>query len=777
MSNGYESVKNDETFKGGELWAVFVGVNQYRDQAVTNLNYCENDAKGLSSLFINADTTGYESSNIRILSDSVKDNSLLPTRNNIISTVHNLAQIADTEDTILFGFFGHGLDTNGTSYLFASDSEHSCPQDTAIELNWIKNTLQNSHASTKILVIDACHSGSLRGRHYSGMSETFADALKELCNNEGWAVLSACKQNQISQECNEKKHGVFTYYLIEGLLGRADSNQDGLITLFEANEYANRNTKRWAFEKGYEQTPEFHCNITGDIILFNRNQIIPTKEMPIITAMGSKGGAGKSTVISGIAELIASAGKKVLIIDADIETAGVSKYLSSRAISQPNVWTVMDAAYAKQNNEKGKIDNNFWKVTPTYLNHSRFGDIYLIPGRLQSDSRNPYNAMANIQPDTRRNEAAIEILREMIELAEKKGIDLILIDSGAENNPLVSAGFVLGTYGFLISSPNPEFRVESNRLDSMHRERYPQENFNSMAVIVNQATYETISLWQDKNIHIIREDPLMRRMAALGNFDFEGIGLCPFYIDVLLILISCFKEKHKEFLPDEGEVWVKPFLKKMKSFPQKLLESWQYKYLNFITTSVVLFVFLIGIISAWTILESNKFGKDVEISREITTQSEQLHELNQITIPKEFIDRVWLKDNKLYFKGPISEIERAQLKALSSFSDFQDVVVEGALIINDKVKNASMANEQKRQIALIGLLSGIIILSVQAYLHRKLSKRKKFLIKIIFILEKEQKEENIKLIKQILGEETGKFQLGWLKETFLEKNPNLENFL
>jgi len=759
-----------QAFKGGDLWAVFVGVSQYHDPELGELRYCEEDARELASLFANPDVGGYGSSNIRVLMDSSDEPSLRPTRNNVISAVHQLALSAGKEDSIIFGFFGHGIDVDGVSYLFACDSDHSTPLETAIELSWIRNTLQGSQAKTKLLIIDACHSGLLRGRLGSrGMSEAFAESLKELGQHEGWAVLSACKQSQVSHECDDKKHGIFTYYLIEGLLGDADYDRDGLITLFEISDYADRHTKKWAFERGYEQTPELHCNVTGNIILLNRQKVTLTVKIPIISVMGTKGGTGKSTVISGMAELVASTGKNVLIIDADIETAGISKYLSPRALSRPNVWTVMDAAYAEQNAGTRKGDMSVWKVTPKYLQESQFGDIYLIPGRLQSDYRDPYIAMANIPPN-KRNKAAIDILREMVDRAIKSDADFILIDSGAENNPLVSAGFALCTYGFIVSSPSREFQGEKRRLDSMHRERYPDENLSAMTLIVNQATPETPDLWEDESIHIIREDPIMRRQAAIGNFDFKGVGLCIFFLDLLRILKCCLEEDKQEFLPDEWEVWVKPFLKRMKRFPEEILKKKQYKFLKLITAGVVSVALFIAAISTWKFIESNRAAKDVVISREIIIPPEKSYEISQIKIPNGFDNRVWLEGNKLYFKGPISEVEREQLKTTSEFEPFRDAVIEGVLIVNDKVKEIARESDTTRKMAILGLLAAIVILATRSYLHYYHTKRKNFVIRLINVLETGEKEESTKLINQIITSD--KPLLRWLKEKFEDEFPD-----
>jgi hypothetical protein len=94
-----------QDIRAGDLWAVFAGVAEYDDPEWNPLPYCDNDAADLASLFMDQTRGGYPASNIRLLVDSATKRSLKPTRSNILAALNHLAEIADREDTILFGFF------------------------------------------------------------------------------------------------------------------------------------------------------------------------------------------------------------------------------------------------------------------------------------------------------------------------------------------------------------------------------------------------------------------------------------------------------------------------------------------------------------------------------------------------------------------------------------------------------------------------------------------------------------------------------------------------
>ena len=69
-------------------------------------------------------------------------------------------------------------------------------------------------------------------------------------------VFSSSLGNQISSGFKEAKNGLFSYYLMKGLEGKADKNNDRKITNGELEEYLNLNISKKASELGREQNPQ-----------------------------------------------------------------------------------------------------------------------------------------------------------------------------------------------------------------------------------------------------------------------------------------------------------------------------------------------------------------------------------------------------------------------------------------------------------------------------------------------------------------------------------------
>jgi hypothetical protein len=258
-----ESKKGTNLIELGNKLAVLVGINEYADSSINRLSFCVKDILDFNSVLVDPEKGRYEKSNIKVLSDTSAEK---PTRNNILSKLTAMSRTANPEDSILFYFSGHGAEIEGRPYLLCSDSYRNTIEQTALPNELMRKTMESSLARVKMVILDACHSGVLKGAKESGiMTRSFFESF--FPPPEGFVVLSSCKLGESSHEWPEREHGVFSYYLLEGLKGTADRDGDKIITITDAHRYTSDNVKRWAFEKGLEQNPTLDAKISGDIPL------------------------------------------------------------------------------------------------------------------------------------------------------------------------------------------------------------------------------------------------------------------------------------------------------------------------------------------------------------------------------------------------------------------------------------------------------------------------------------------------------------------------------
>ncbi|MCH8828893.1 MAG: caspase family protein, partial [Planctomycetes bacterium] len=196
-------------------WALLVGVKKY--EHLRDLNFCARDMDQLRDVLVKSG--GYSEECVRLIAD-VKgaEKTVSPTRENIEKAWESLLSEVGEEDTVLFAFSGHGMQQEGKGFLMTSDADPKNLEKTALAMSRIYELLDNCPAKSKVVLIDACHSGATKGTTVS---------LKNFVGGENVYGLFSCTANQESYEDEKLRHGVFTYYLIKALRGEADLNPIG----------------------------------------------------------------------------------------------------------------------------------------------------------------------------------------------------------------------------------------------------------------------------------------------------------------------------------------------------------------------------------------------------------------------------------------------------------------------------------------------------------------------------------------------------------------------
>jgi hypothetical protein len=82
----------------------------------------------------------------------------------------------------------------------------------------------------------------------------------------GWASFSSCSSGEVAHESGEFNHGVFTYYLCEGLSGKAKNHQ-GDITIEGLVDYVKTSVGNWCDRQTLRQIPHFQSDLSGSLVL------------------------------------------------------------------------------------------------------------------------------------------------------------------------------------------------------------------------------------------------------------------------------------------------------------------------------------------------------------------------------------------------------------------------------------------------------------------------------------------------------------------------------
>jgi hypothetical protein len=240
-------------------WVAIIGISDYEDPKLADLSYAEDDAAAIYRYYR---SRGIPEDHLFTLLNS---NATARNIKGLLGT--QLRSLASrTDDTVIIYFAGHGTreidsassDGDGYSrYLLPYDADLSDLFGTALrreDLDIIFHRLRSEHI---VFILDSCFSGGGRSIPMPYQASQAApnalprDSLRR--PSKGLVVLSAAGPGEPALEGGRREtvegvrkeppgsddipHGVFTHYLLEGLRGAADSNNDGDVDTNELHSF------------------------------------------------------------------------------------------------------------------------------------------------------------------------------------------------------------------------------------------------------------------------------------------------------------------------------------------------------------------------------------------------------------------------------------------------------------------------------------------------------------------------------------------------------------
>ena len=224
-------VRSTATISRPNLFALVVGIDTYRNESIS-LSYAVTDAAAFAAALQDVSAPLFETIGITLL--TTPENT---TKDAIKTAFENLKPLVKPNDVFVFYDASHGIVDNELS-----------------------NLIGDIPAGKKLVILDTCNAGK-GGREISialfqktrGLSES--TAVKLLKRATGSAVFSASSDTEQAIE-GYRGHGLFTFVLIDGLRGKADSRKDGYITILNLAEYVEEEVVRLSEEVfKRQQTP------------------------------------------------------------------------------------------------------------------------------------------------------------------------------------------------------------------------------------------------------------------------------------------------------------------------------------------------------------------------------------------------------------------------------------------------------------------------------------------------------------------------------------------
>ena len=213
-------------------YAVVVGISHYQNlEQKQQLEFPEADAQSIYTILISPEGGNFKAENVHVLAGAKA--TLAAVRHEIDDW---LPSVAKDDDRVLIYFAGHGFLYQGKGYLAPFDFDPARITATGYPMDELGSVIGGKiHAKSKILLTDSCHSGAISPEDTEALNHTLSGLQPSLFS------LTASRDRERSFESSAfgGGHGVFTYYVVKGMEGEADTSHDGRVTADELAEYVH----------------------------------------------------------------------------------------------------------------------------------------------------------------------------------------------------------------------------------------------------------------------------------------------------------------------------------------------------------------------------------------------------------------------------------------------------------------------------------------------------------------------------------------------------------
>ena len=229
-------------------FAVIIANENYQEEVP--VEYALNDGEAFKDYCIK--TLGIPEKNIHMKANA--------TLNNFISEVNWMKHISAAfgqDAKFIFYYAGHGIpdEATGDAYLLPIDGKGTSVAS-GYSLRKLYKEFSDFTSESVTIFMDACFSGAQRGDGMIASARGVAIKSKQEIPLGNVFVMSAAQGDETAYPYKDKKHGLFTYFLLKKLQATK-----GKVSLDELSEYVKTSVARKSLvENGKSQTPSIYVS-------------------------------------------------------------------------------------------------------------------------------------------------------------------------------------------------------------------------------------------------------------------------------------------------------------------------------------------------------------------------------------------------------------------------------------------------------------------------------------------------------------------------------------
>lgn len=246
-------------------YGIVIGVASYADPRIEDLTYAATDAISFAQSL--QEQSDVSPSRITLLTNSKAS------RAAIEQAFSHIAAVSRPEDTVIVYLSGHGAsvpDLDGDESDGDENDEAFLPYDAGkgdrasyVIDDDLGKWIAGIPAEEVAIFLDSCYSGGqaraidTTSLGNKGLSDSIAkDILTDATVSQRREILAACQPSQMAWENRGLQHGVFTYFVLQGMADNfADTNGDGSVSFRELGAYVTDKLASWSKGRAEKQQP------------------------------------------------------------------------------------------------------------------------------------------------------------------------------------------------------------------------------------------------------------------------------------------------------------------------------------------------------------------------------------------------------------------------------------------------------------------------------------------------------------------------------------------
>ena len=220
---------------GGQTYALMIGISKYKRPELA-LQFAHADAIDFSRLLQSPRAGGLNPNNVVLLTDEKATTAAV---RNAFQDL--LKRRAGKNDTVILMVAGHGtveLPGSGKAFILTYDSDPQDLSSTALPMSELRTLFEEQlkNVGHVLMFADVCKAANIGSIHNNTVNANVS-TLGEVEGDLFGLLASGPKQVSFEGPEYGGGHGVFSYFVLKGLEGAADSNKDGAVDIGELSIY------------------------------------------------------------------------------------------------------------------------------------------------------------------------------------------------------------------------------------------------------------------------------------------------------------------------------------------------------------------------------------------------------------------------------------------------------------------------------------------------------------------------------------------------------------